>query len=1518
MGIREVVGRKTDRGREPGDVLPVVGVVQSFLLSAFFLRGVFAPGYPLHSDLITPLSFTPSFFSRFVYAWDPVTGSFSYNTPKLTLQAANAALSALGMGSALVYKLVLVFVLGLTGATMFRLLYARTVGFAGPWRAYTAATLGSLLFVMNPWVINKIHHHFWLVLGYALLPVIYGLYTAALDGRDGLPVLLALALAFAAEATQPHSVFIYVLPLLAVTAVVHLLGDPSLDRLVGFLRTNLRIGVVSALLNLFWILPLGLFYLRASPTPGGYLMTVENVASLSRKSSMLRALNLRSGLGMKGLVEGGFAASYETGFAVLDQVWPAVGLGLVVVGAAALLSESEHCRRDRLAFGALAVVGAVLLTGAEPPLGGLYRRAALELPMGWMLRDPYKFGGLFTFALAGLVGLAAAQALTILGALRERTDPLVTSTTAAGLDVHVTVVRRRVGRFLTSDTLSVATVVVLLVATSFHGWPIFSGDVNGHFRPTEVPEGYERALEDVSGLDDDGRVLWLPSDYLSVENPRVFKYQWTDRTRKAYVRGNGFLEFSTPGTVMPHTPSNRMLQLWLQERLRNGELDDPSAVLRGVGVRYVVAHTAVTVGTDAPEVLAAVRADPDVSTVSSYDISSDGETYGEIQVLEVRDAGRFAAVPAVEAYDVDDLDPLYGLDGGAAGRGAPVAVSFESNVSDRSGVVTSGEAAPLYLDVGTQLAPYGQLDRHAPQVAWSKAQPHEPWQGRWHNYLARQGTETWQTDHGYGFAFTWREQAVPRRVTPSEADRIDQWRFPGSMPAPGWETLDSEQTMEVDDGHLKLTLEESSYGWKRVASPAVDVDRTGVYRFEFDVSAVHGHSVHAKVAEYDADGELVHVERVVDLGSGNFTRRGVSVDYVPRDPSTTALRLQVWHGHQTTRPLPNEIRLDNVRVYDVTRHAESVDVRIPFTVEESGEYRLFARYLANERGGRMRVTVDGESVPVDTRASFNRLVWEEITTRELEAGRHTLVLENVYGFNAVNVFTLARTEALERRSDRVARALENRTVLYLFDATRDLRREFTRERATPSDEPGRSLELQPGGRAWREFEVMKPGWYRVATRGAGAYRLHVDDRTYPFESFETVTRRTYIIDGTAGSVEVTPVSNATGGEVADWDVPAVVETRENATVNETSYRPVFLDRGTHRVAVTPVSRTVAALGFEDALGFEGDGLPEARAGFETAGSIVAHSGERSLRIVADTDVTGWSRARTDSFEVSPGREYTVVTHTRQWNAEGSHVLLEGYDPSIGEWQRLGRLSDGTSGTTDWRTHRATVQVPDGVERVRFVLNAGGSVDEDDGPGVTWFDDFELRVTRENAIESIRLYSPADGERLGEFVSPQTDTATVLGYERKNPTRYRVLVNSTSPYVLSFGEGYDSLWVAEVDTPNGTERYGSTPLYGAVNGFRIDRTGAHVVTVRYRPQRWANYGAGVSVASLLGLLGVIVYGRRHRMTGAWARRAGRSDDPMVAVEDIRGRLGGTERLHDLRERIQETDALAGLRERLRDR
>ncbi|MEM3362614.1 MAG: hypothetical protein QXG16_04860, partial [Candidatus Anstonellaceae archaeon] len=84
------------------------------------------------------------------------------------------------------------------------------------------------------------------------------------------------------------------------------------------------------------------------------------------------------------------------------------------------------------------------------------------------------------------------------------------------------------------------------------------------------------------------------------------------------------------------------------------------------------------------------------------------------------------------------------------------------------------------------------------------------------------------------------------------------------------------------------------------------------------------------------------------------------------------------------------------------------------------------------------------------------------------------------------------------------------------------------------------------------------------------------------------------------------------------------------------------------------------------------------------------------------------------------------------------------------------------------------------------------------------------------IDVVWLYSVERNETLEDLFASEETPAEVLNYSKINPTLWKVQVNASKPFMLSFAESYDPLWEARVyKDGKKVEVAKSIQLYGVI-------------------------------------------------------------------------------------------------------
>ncbi|MEM2146551.1 MAG: hypothetical protein QW279_14410 [Candidatus Jordarchaeaceae archaeon] len=237
----------------------------------------------------------------------------------------------------------------------------------------------------------------------------------------------------------------------------------------------------------------------------------------------------------------------------------------------------------------------------------------------------------------------------------------------------------------------------------------------------------------------------------------------------------------------------------------------------------------------------------------------------------------------------------------------------------------------------------------------------------------------------------------------------------------------------------------------------------------------------------------------------------------------------------------------------------------------------------------------------------------------------------------------------------------------------------------------------------------------------------------------------------------------------------------------------------------------------------------------------------SLKAELWNSTFGWKTINSPLITVTPETPYQFDFYIAGENSHNVHAKIFEYD--VNKTFLTDKIvADVGSGNFTWKnvkfqyvpSKNATyvqLQIWHGHETTQFL------------PNKIWIDNvkiYDLKRYQPSDLDVIWVYSTQDeNETLKDILKQEDKAAEVIKYQRINPAKYVVKVNATKPFMLSFAESYDPLWVACVNK----EKIQSVSLYGVINGFWINQTGLLEITVEYEPQEWFYIGSIISVITI---------------------------------------------------------------------
>jgi len=235
----------------------------------------------------------------------------------------------------------------------------------------------------------------------------------------------------------------------------------------------------------------------------------------------------------------------------------------------------------------------------------------------------------------------------------------------------------------------------------------------------------------------------------------------------------------------------------------------------------------------------------------------------------------------------------------------------------------------------------------------------------------------------------------------------------------------------------------------------------------------------------------------------------------------------------------------------LTSGQASMDMQ--FEIEDPGDYNILIRYFQSGSGSSgISASVDGEIVGyVATESLITAFVWKDLGSFHLAEGEHTLTLQNVRGFNAVNLFAVVPHQKLEGYIQQVDNMVVDKRIIYIWEAESALN--FSKAKSSRdyggNASNGEVLNLsKPDSRAWRDFEVLRDDEYRLGVRLSGSATVRIDDHALSLYSpqLDFVYLDPAYLEKGAHSIEV----SADGGHGCDLDVVWLFSTESGGETIE--------------------------------------------------------------------------------------------------------------------------------------------------------------------------------------------------------------------------------------------------------------------------------------------------------------------------------------------------------------------------------
>lgn len=921
---------------------------------------------------------------------------------------------------------------------------------------------------------------------------------------------------------------------------------------------------------------------------------------------------------------------------------------------------------------------------------------------------------------------------------------------------------------------------VFTVLTFLIGLNIFSSPgltyLNKVYYPVYVPEEYYELGTNIST---EYKTLWLyPSQAENVLG--TWRAVWN------YGKTPPLLEYSVGSTYPNHFDLIRLIKI----------REAPHSILDILNIKYIIQRT-------------------DILGASNFNANYSWMNCKKLEFLILckneHNITKFNTYPA-GIFINGDSQKLYSL--------LPLSQNYFTSTDNNKLInfvlfdSTLSTIQQKLLEIGVNVInPFSFSYRHDPSRVWSKASTSDPLHADWHSYLERYGINNRQSDYGKGLVFTWAPLILKEPSSLKNDDLINRLEFEKNKE--GFESLSSpvlniSLNKKAVSGSSSLTAiiaQGDTWGWKVASSDFIPIKENNYYKVSMFVSGKDINKLHAKIVYYNEDEEEVGIDFIFGETSGSFDfKKFENTILTPKGSSKVKIQLWAWQNPNAT----SYWWLDELRIYDLTKYTEKNILNMPFEVDESNNYKLFIRYFKNQAGGKIGIYLDNKLIKIiNTEDQLNKFVWVEVAELNLKKGKHTLSLENIEGFNAVNIFALIPSEKFSEYEQKVKELLENKRILYLFEAESDMYHENSKVLDSEEDSNGKVIELTSNSKIWEEIEILKDDKYRIVLKLKGDLEVKIDDQTFRVNSSKLDFICLPSIYLTKGKHKI-EIKSPPILKPINWDFENTKDLTEWNELSTKDIQKLFLENGNLKVEL-----------YNSSWGWKTINSP-----------LIPATVEK---------IYEWS------FKIKGENSHEVHAKIMEYNSNREYITGH-YVVGIGD------------GTFDWKNVSIKFKPTNSSTAYIQLQIWHGHETNKPLPNKIWIDNVKTFGYQTSYLDVIWIYSVKQNETLKDVFTPKGTPAEVRSYTKINPTLWKVQINSTEPFMLSFAESYDPQWEARVyKDSKKVETVKSIPLYSIINGFWINTTGENLeIIIRYKPQDYFEFGLAVSSITFFSCIAYLIY------------------------------------------------------------
>jgi hypothetical protein len=1324
-----------------------------------------------------------------------------------------------------------------------------------------SAILGSLFYAYNVWSVNRVHH-WYIWIAYSVLPLFFVSVIFSFKNPKNWKYILTSIFLWSFASSTPHMAVFYGLVFVTITIgfiLNYLIKNKTSKRsVIHLVRPVLSIIIFYSLVNMYWIYP----YIMASQTQmlaPNYELTDESLDLLSKESNFLNTFRVMS-YWLNSDVEK-FSDN-----SLLFSLWILASFVIPVVAFSALLLRKSI--KYPLIFSSAALIVIFLAMGTQAPFNyfGIAVATPILTKFVWLFRDPDKWSFLIAFAYSFLIGIVSYKIL------------IVTINTNNNYKKKIMIT----GSFL-----------FLLVGSIFlSSYPFYKSLMN-ELKPVLLPAEFDKLNAYLSTINTD-KVFIIPypleeTDWKTIGSVGDIYQMYSI---KPSIEGTEY-------NLLVNNYYNYLKNLIVKDRIKN--IDN---LIYPFGTSYLIFHNdtwSKMLRTYNPENLALLKKLfslndlKNIENLGFYKVfkigSKDNNSYtvGEANIAS-ENLGVFGGLDAITSLNalpsfnsinssIVFLDQII--------KNSNFSMNFDKLILDRES--SYDKFGLSFVDDKYIVAPFDATNHYEPAELWSKSRIDDPIHGEFHPQLESLGIENWDFDYGKGLVMTkalGTNLSIPVEIKNHEgnnantsnnanASKNDNYslfmRYMKNQKGGTVKVYFDNKLINVVDTFDKLS---NKFVWEKIGS----------------LNLTNGK--HTLTLQNVAGFNAVNIFALVPPDEMNRLNK----ETTSLLDKTRAIYLMEaesnFYGNNNTINIGSSHNLfDNHSIVNVVNNGNSN--KNNFSTGNTTNNSTFTKIFR----GQFKVPQNTDFVGLQFFAKQNPDTASSYSIKNLEI---------IPAYKNYTVFSsdFENQNANENKNVSAPKSLKSDWINYQKDI-------LSTQETSPAIDGNKSLKVDIKQGNFSHWGILSTDFIPVS---AGAnynetFDIFAKDvkqlhsKVFYFDSAKNEIKWDFAFAGRDGSFEqrynkslslplgtkyiklqmwVSPnpkmnssylldnvkleevvnasnISNNNSTNALDGQTVMKVNSdypKTNDGTNSTHYliqtKPFPVkENHIYNYTITADAKNVSSLG--------------AIASFKKSSDIIENN-----RYGNDASNGG-------ILSLSPGSEVftkldilkplNYVIAIRAKTCETCTFLRV----SMEKEQASNNGNENNNNNTTIKT--SNISLKNNMSGAKWLwLYANSTYPLKNG---TY--DLKIYSNGQADLDSVVLYSVGNANSSNTFknnknlvFNPKVSSpAQIADYKKINPTKHILKIeNATRPFMISFAEAYDPLWVAYSDDNNNQNnntsnfKTSSVPLYSIVNGFYINKTGDYTLTIEYQPQKWLIQGGTVSVVTVIIILIILAVGQER--------------------------------------------------------